>query len=339
MTDDATPDLSAPLLRYLQRTLGRPDLEYLSPPAHLAVGTEAWLLGFSLRGAPWGSSTPLVLRALHHPEELQIVLEHAVQNAVADQGFPAPRVFASSDAGEELGLPFLIMEFRPGRPRPELPNAIELQMQILAQLHDLDPEPVARSLATHRVPAASATGSSRVALATVQVERWSMHQYLPLLEWLQMHVPTSAARSICHGDPHLYNMLMDEAAITAVIDWGTARLNVPEMDVGLLCGYARCGDHPASAGSDPRQLAVDRLIEAYERFRPLDHDRLVYFEMDFLMSVLIDMTDRYLRRAAGESLPANPLLDHAATTELVCSRIGQVLTREIPTPEQIAAQL
>jgi aminoglycoside phosphotransferase (APT) family kinase protein len=59
----------------------------------------------------------LILRLLPpHHDPRRALRERAIQNAVASQGFPAPRVLsASADAGV-LGGAFLVMQRMPGQP-------------------------------------------------------------------------------------------------------------------------------------------------------------------------------------------------------------------------------
>jgi len=336
--DPGEPDIAATLLRYLQRRLERPDLAYAQPLSPIALGTEASIFGFSLHGAPSGLGGPLVLRVMFSADDAdEIVVEHAVQNAVAQQGFPAPFVVGSSPTGDGSGRPFMVMTRLPGEHRPDLPNVVDLQMEALAQLHTLDPEPVDRAFEVHGVPFDQRTGSFRSAQAAEQIGRWGLRRLWPLLDRLERHVPAADPSSICHGDPHLANMLFLDGVLTAVLDWGTVRLNCPEMDVGLLCGYARCGSYVPSPIDDPRQQAVDRLIAAYDRLRPVNPERVLYFETEFLASALVDMTERHIRRDLGETVAANPLLDDPGTADLVRARLETVMRMPIPSPEEAAA--
>lgn len=303
----------------------------------MALGTEASIQTFSLDGGPAGLEGPLILRLMLAPGPMHgLVVEHAVQNAVAEQGFPAPRVLASSPTALALGRPFMVMVRLPGKHRPYPPDAVELQMQTLAHLHRLDARPVRQTLETQGVPLSRYTGSARVEEAAAQVERWRLTRLHPLLHWLRRQAPPANASAACHGDPHLANMLFENGEVSGVLDWGTARLNHPEMDVGLVCGYARCRSNPPSATGDPRQQAVDRIISAYTRHSPVDDDRVRYFETEFLVSVLVDMTDRYIRRRAGEVIAANPLLDAPESVVLVQERLGAVTQFPVPSPEEAA---
>ena len=162
MTTLSNPDVELPLLRLMQRLSPSSDLAYAERPASIALGTEAWLLGFSLHRAPAGLDGPMVLRVLHTLEDRhQVAIEHAVQEAIAEQGYPAPLVLISSETDEPLGWPFLVMERLPGEIRPDLPDAVDQQMDALARLHSLDIGPFERALEARGVPAERYVGSSR----------------------------------------------------------------------------------------------------------------------------------------------------------------------------------
>ncbi len=333
------PDFADALIGYLRRYFECPALAYDDRPTPLALGTEASILGFSLRSAPAGLEGPLVLRAMiSNVASDAIVVEHAVQNAVAQQGFQAPRVIVSSPTALPIGTPFMVMTRLPGEHRPDLPDAVELQMQALAELHGLDPEPVDRALEVHGVPESQRSASCRLDEAQGQTQRWGLWRFRRALEWLERRTPAGAAGSvICHGDPHLYNMLFAEGRVSAVLDWGTARISGPEMDVGLLCGYARCRLPVRSESDDASQRAVDRLIVAYQRYRPVNDEWVLYFETEFLLSVLVDMTDRLIQRRRGQSVAPNPLLDAPGMAAVVRARLEAVMGLQVPIPEEAAA--
>ena len=88
-----------------------PDLAYDEAPTRMSGGYDATILRFSLQSAPDPFSGPLVLR-LFQPTVTadRAPREGAVQNALAQLGYPAPRVFVAEAHIEPLGGPFLIME-------------------------------------------------------------------------------------------------------------------------------------------------------------------------------------------------------------------------------------
>ncbi len=82
----------------------------------MSGGFDATILRFSLQSAPNPFSGPLVLRLFQPTVDPQRApREGAVQNALAQLGYPAPSVFVAEARIEPLGGPFLIMERMPGR--------------------------------------------------------------------------------------------------------------------------------------------------------------------------------------------------------------------------------
>jgi aminoglycoside phosphotransferase (APT) family kinase protein len=113
MTDE---DLVRSLLAYLQALTACPDLAYAEAPTRMSGGFDATVLRFSLQSGPDPYSRPLVLRLFHASIDPQRARrEAAVQNALAELGYPAPRAFVAEARVEPLGGPFLIMERLAGR--------------------------------------------------------------------------------------------------------------------------------------------------------------------------------------------------------------------------------
>ena len=109
-------DIVRSLLAYLRSVTARPDLAYDEAPTRMSGGFDATILRFSLQSAPDPFSRPLVLRLFQATATAdRAPREGAVQNALAQLGYPAPRVFAAEARIEPLGGPFLIMERMPGR--------------------------------------------------------------------------------------------------------------------------------------------------------------------------------------------------------------------------------
>src|ERR1700731_767931 len=115
-----TPDpldalIEGPLLQSLQVKLEQPNLRYLKTPARFPGGVENRVYGFHLQDADAEFSRPLILRLFsRHGDSTRARREFALQNAVADLGFPAPRVFVCEDDVSILSGPFTIMERFPG---------------------------------------------------------------------------------------------------------------------------------------------------------------------------------------------------------------------------------
>ncbi|MBD0859770.1 phosphotransferase family protein [Gordonia sp. zg691] len=62
---------------------------------------------------------------------------------------------------------------------------------------------------------------------------------LPLVDllfaWLHAHVPKVTARPVLlHGDPGFHNILIDDGALTAMLDWERARIGDPAQDLAYV---------------------------------------------------------------------------------------------------------
>src|SRR5262245_12220457 len=216
-------DLGPRLLEYLRAALPGSRVDFAEPLVPISGGFDTEISAFRLNGAEPALSGPLVLRVLGpHHDPLRALRERAVQNAVADMGFPAPRAPLASADPEILGGAFLVMERCPGRP---LLAARRLGIASLLtgthlRLHALDPAPLIAAL-ERAVPGSGALVSLDGHLGQLAAR---VDGHLPGLEpamrWLREHRPEGGgARAICHGDFHPQNLLADDRGITAVLDW------------------------------------------------------------------------------------------------------------------------
>ncbi|HXZ83891.1 MAG TPA: hypothetical protein VEI82_00240 [Myxococcota bacterium] len=101
-------DLESGLLEVISARCGRRDLEYAKRPTPLGGGYWAEIFAFELRDPPRGFGGELILRRMPDPERAR--RETAVQTALAELGFPTPRVRATGGAGEALNRAFSIMD-------------------------------------------------------------------------------------------------------------------------------------------------------------------------------------------------------------------------------------
>lgn len=63
--------------------------------------------------------------------------------------------------------------------------------------------------------------------------------------WLRTHMPAGFSPALMHGDYHMMNILMrldDEPAVAAIVDWETATIGDPLLDLAGFCEiWARYG--------------------------------------------------------------------------------------------------
>jgi len=338
-------DIGGSLLDYLRTRTGAQELTYADPPQQIVGGYDTRIFAFQLANAPASFSGPLILRLFAEDDDpLRARWEGAVQTSVAGMGYPAPRMLAANSCTDPLGAAFLIMKRLPGRPMLQaatfaamLPQAVRLLTvyprvlaQYQAQLHALDPGPLLRAIEAEELPTAgpseagisrrSATLDGQLEQLAHRIERLSLEQFRPALQWLLDNRPSDPARPvICHGDFHPINILMAEGAVTGVIDWSMTTVADAAFDVGntrVLLAIAPM-ELPAVLDSilaPLRRVLVRRYSQAYLRQRPVDVDNVRYFEA---LRCLIELSWVGERRAAGAGTYRNPWGSSRSTGKLI----------------------
>jgi aminoglycoside phosphotransferase (APT) family kinase protein len=329
-------ELTANLLRFLRRTLRAPQMAYESVPVRVATGTEAAIFRFGVTRCPEWSGRALILRLSSDADyPIDVPVEHAVQNVVRAQGFPAPPVYASSREGEELGRPFVIMA--DACPDGEMDGAgdgmctVTQHMAVISWLHGLDSVPLRRAFAVAKVPREKWGASIRYEQAARIINQWQLNCLRPLMEWVRRHRPSEVGDSICHGDPHAGNLLMHHGNVAALLDWSSARIGHAEADLGLLCGYQRCTETTAPCPAD----ADSEMLQAYRLNRPCNEKLVRYYEAEFLVSLMASVGDQLHRLRQGLRPPPNPILDHPDTVHRLGQRLRQLISTELHIPERL----
>jgi aminoglycoside phosphotransferase (APT) family kinase protein len=317
----AMRDLGPRLPHYLRAELRLPHLGLVEPLTPLAGGFDTQIFTFRLTGAVSALSGPLILRVLarrHDP--LRALRERATQNAVADMGFPAPRVPLACADTDVLGGAFLIMERRPGRPLLSARHLgiARLLVETQISLHALDPDVLLGAL-DREVPGSSAlvTLDGYLEQLEARITRPALGGLGPAMRWLRDHRPRpGGARAICHGDFHPLNILSDEREVTAVLDWPNALVADPAYDVAatrVILGLTPVEVLPVPkplrwlAGAGQR-LLVALYLRGYRRRRPLDVAGLAYYEALACMRGLVRVAESRAGVPGGVApAAANPL--------------------------------
>jgi len=308
-------DLGPCLLSHLRAALRCPRADFAEPLQPLSGGFDTAIFAFRLRGVMPALCGPLVLRVLGpHHDPVRALRERAIQNALANMGFPAPRAPLASADTEILGGAFVVMERRPGRPllaaRPL--SMATLLVETHLRLHALDPDVLLESV-EREVP------GSRAALSLdghfdqlgARIERRGLDGLAPAMRWLRDHRPPVERRAICHGDFHPQNLLADGRAITAVLDWPNSLVADPAYDVAstrVILGLTPLNILPVSRSlrlvvSVGRRLLLVRYLRGYGRRRRLAPRALAYYEALACMRGMV----RAAESRAGGRGPASPL--------------------------------
>jgi aminoglycoside phosphotransferase (APT) family kinase protein len=210
---------------------GRSNLTYKVTGA----GEGAWVL----RRPPLGS----VLQSAH-----DMGREHRVMAALAPTPVPVPPMVGLCEDDSVNGAPFYVMEFVDGIvvradavdsvPEPVRWAAAESLVDVLADLHDVDPDAVGLG----------DLGRKENYVARL-LKRWrgqwekSKTRDLPLVEEvaerLARSIPEQGPGRIVHGDYRLDNAIVspEDGRLRAVLDWELCTLGDPLADVGLLMVY------------------------------------------------------------------------------------------------------
>lgn len=307
----------ARLVEYLSASLDGARVGLAEPPAPVSGGFDTTIYTLRLVGAPPNLSGPLILRVLApHYDPRRALREQAIQNALAEQGYPAPRVpLASADPGI-LGAGFLIMERLPGRPLLAMRRLGMAGALVRAQrrLHALDPEPVLKAI-EGAMPNGSRehTVAGELAQYERRVARSSLLGLAPALGWLRASRPSVEGPTVvCHGDFHPQNLLVnDRLELTGVLDWPNTLFAEREYDVAnsrVILRYA-----PADLVEVPRSMRwvvraarlalVRRFVAGHRRAAPLAPSAFRYYEALGCMRGFLRVAEqRVLAARAGTPL-------------------------------------
>lgn len=235
--------VSDELLARLRVAIDR-DVEYAEPPVRFGGGFYTANYRFCLKEDPAGWGRPMVLRLFpdHAPDGLD-AWEAAVQTFVHERGGTAPAVTVREPGSTIEQRRWFVMELVSGSPAMEGLNPRQLLGGLRRMVRDLPRQTAEVHLALHCLdptPLVDAFGE----LATV--ERWwaqiaastddgRTHPLSPGVDWLQRNLPERRSRLVlCHGDTWGGNLLVDDGAVTGLIDWTVATVAEPALDIGFL---------------------------------------------------------------------------------------------------------
>ena len=266
------------LIAWLEARFAGP-VHTVEPPQTNADGFDSEIHFLHLAGPalPDEWARPLVLRVKSDPDRGdEARLEAAVQGWAADHGYPAPRVLRVFDAGELVARPAQVMERLAGSMMLDRVRKAPWQTRRLvrtlaaaqAALHRLptDGFPTGEDLVEHRLRlprhVAELLPASGIADGLARID--------PLLPRLR-----EGAASVCHGDFHPLNVLVDGGDV-GVVDWTDAGLGDRHGDVARTLLLFDIAWVAAGSAAERAVLKVfgPRLARgyrrAYERELPLD---------------------------------------------------------------------
>ncbi|KAA9166185.1 phosphotransferase family protein [Amycolatopsis acidicola] len=234
------------------------------------------------RVAPENSSFPVF-------PEYDLRLQYDVMAAVARHGrVPVPPLIGIDATGRTLGSPFLVMDRMPGEKPGDNPPYVfggwlydaspdqrravqDATVDVLAGIHSL-PEPATR------LPALSTGGKDALrchydrTTAHYEWSRRSDGMRIPVLEnafaWLEERWPRDTGEPVLSwGDARPGNILYEDFAPRAVLDWEMAALGPREIDLGWYVFLHRFFQDIAESANVPGLpdfARRDDVVETYE---------------------------------------------------------------------------
>jgi aminoglycoside phosphotransferase (APT) family kinase protein len=337
----ADADVGRALVDFLRASLGAPGLDLAGPLTPLSGGFDTSIYALRLREAPAAFAGPLVLRVLAaHHDPARALRERAIQNAVADQGYPAPRVLVVTTDPRALGAPFLLMDHLAGR---VLVDAQRVGMggvlaEAQARLHALSAEPLLAALDADPAAGGRVTVGFDAYVKSLEARaaRAALDGLKPTLRWLHDQRPSPGPHVICHGDFHPRNLLVAGGRVTGVVDWPNTLVADAEFDVAATLNILRFV--PVDLMAMPAVISLivrmaqpilaARYLAAYRRRRPLDRERLAYHEVASALRALVQAGEARQRR--GQALGA---LEASSYAERLAARVTRLtgVTVALPT--------
>jgi aminoglycoside phosphotransferase (APT) family kinase protein len=340
--------LAERLLRYLRADLLNEGLSYAEPPMQLTGGFDTSIYSFRLNGASDQWSPPLILRLFRAdaaPD--QAAFEQAVQNAVMSLGYPAPRVLAACGEHSVLGSAFTIMDRVPGqlmlerivRPSRGWLSVANTLASLHGRLHALDAQAFEAALARDGLPRDRLSVRVDTALIHRELERLALDALRPGLRWLIDNKPAAPGRvSICHGDFHPLNILMEGRSVSGVIDWSWASVAEPAYDIGATVAIFAQGpvDLPAilrPVANFVRRRFIRDYLRSYSKQFPIDLDDVRYFEALRTLGFLIEANEHVLVEAGRAPRPTKPSAFTAPdAARSITRRFNEITGLTLPLP-------
>ncbi len=281
MSLDTTNELPAKLIQHLRRHEDNANLAYSSPLSPLLGGYDAEIYRFELSGVQSSLSGDLVLRLFPSNQSAdKAVYEAAVQNSLVKEGYPAAVVHVVCADKSVLGGAFIVMDRLPGKPLLEAPTNLQSTLlgETHANLHAIDPAGLIdklRSLEMDRFRLDDRFNWLDQRTVDLPVLRESF-------EWVLRNRPEDPSLlSICHGDFHKLNVLVENDTVTGVLDWSAFAICEPVYDVaGTWVTFNILSRRLIERGEfEPADmdLVLEQYLRGYQSKRPLDRTHFDYF--------------------------------------------------------------
>lgn len=293
----------------MRNKLNNPLIDYESHPTQLQGGFETHIYRFQLKNAYKEYSNPLILRL--YPKFYgsgNAVWESGIQNVLAAQGYPVAKAHLVCMDMFILGGAFFIMDFMPGQPLVSLP--MEAVPHILgsthATLHKIDPDTIIKSLVAHGIDESALRLSNRFGWLQEKANQFPWLK--AAINWLiENRPPEPEQLSICHGDFHPLNILVQDGSVTGVLDWPGFLIGDPVLDIANTIVLSKIPFKylAPTLGLDVSAINFETFIEAYldayQMEHALDQSHLAYYRVRRCVNA-------FIQGAEGQVVWQHPLI-------------------------------
>ena len=265
------------------------DVSVSSGPERVGHGMDTFIYGFELAGTElavdWRG--PLILRIFAGPhQEEKARRETAVQEFLANSGFPAPRPMLVRGSDNDLGLPFMIMERAPGSPMLDgfknplaIPGLLRQMANLHVRLHRLAQDGCPLEYETPLV-------IRKLAELREQVEGYELVKLRAALSWLDENrrVVEDEAPCLLHNDFHPLNVMLSSEGGEYVLDWSDAAIGDRHHDLARTLALFWLSPPLARSRVERflltcvRGYVIRRYLARYSEQLPVELPRLRYWE-------------------------------------------------------------
>ena len=221
----------------------------------------------------YGGEALILRRRAASPDQdertpMPLTMEAAIIKRAEAAGVRVPKVYASTGADHALSETILMARL-PGEALPQrlfrdpsyhsaLARFTKDCAQSLARIHAAAPDGLFD-------PSEVVSPAEAVARRKELYVRYGGNSPIQALafRWLEDNLPDTHETTLCHGDFRMGNLLIDQDAMSGVLDWELAFLGDPVSDLGYLCAPCwRFGNYDRPVGGVGQ---IDEFIAEYER--------------------------------------------------------------------------
>jgi aminoglycoside phosphotransferase (APT) family kinase protein len=296
---------------------------------------ENWAVDVAARGGRLDGEHALVLRT-DAPARMAASLgrreEFAVLQAAHTVGITVPEPLFLCDDESLLGRSFYLMRRVPGVAaghrlvRDQALDGTALAERLgeeLGRLHVIRPPfPGLDFLQQPDLePAIDRVNTYRAYLDGMGVARPALEW---ALRWLERFAPLDETLVLCHGDYRTGNYMVENGALTGILDWEFAAWSHPYEDLGWFC--ARCwrfGRDEREAGGIAEREALYRGYESASAVA-VDRDQIHYWEIMATVRWAVLALQQGRRHVSGEQRSLELALTARMVPELELDALDQV---------------